>query len=175
MEAQVPAEKVEEYVSHTEHHVLGLVTVERTAAGATPCLGVGWRSMKRFWNRKAEWGFEADFLRETGTILGTAISPGSLFSTYHLGLLVMGTWNFIGDRDDPNRFRLALNTGIGGAFASGFLSAHARTALEVRIAKSSALSLLAGYRAGGAALLGTNSEIDPRGGLQWGVAIHVLF
>jgi len=176
LQLRTPAETepAEEYVPKTENHVLGLFTVEPTAEGSVTCLGVGWRSMRRFWNRKAEWGFEGDFLRETGTLLGTTPPPGNLYSTYHVGLLVMSTWNFIGGIDDPNRFRLALNLGLGGAFASGILSAHARSALEVRIAGSTALSAIAGYRPKGASLLGT-SLINPIGGLEWGLGIHYLF
>ncbi len=141
------------------------------------CLGLGYRLVERYDNRKKEIGFEANYKTDATTIVSSA-NQSSLglynFKSINLTLLFLHTWNFIGEEENYNAVRTAFTLGVGGTYASGFLGGLVRGSFEFRLAKHYALSLLVGYRPPAEAFVGTTSSGTVQG-LALGAGVNYLF
>lgn len=149
---------------------------EKNVSGTDGTLGLGFRMVERYDNRKKEVGFEMNYLIQSDTLAGasaTADDP-SLYSGFNMTLLFVHSWNFFGVEENFNRVRGNFFVGIGGTYASGFLGALIRTGYEWRLGKHWALSANLGYRPKATYFVGSTAA-GSVAGPEFGLGISALF
>lgn len=143
----------------------------------TSALGLGFRMMERYDNRKKEVGFELNYIMDSSSIIGGTNPPANrinIWSGLNLTLMFMHAWNLIGEEENFNRPRGSIFAGIGGTYASGYLGALVRGGYEWRLAKHWGVSANLGYRPASTAFVGSN-EAGRVGGIEIGIGISHLF
>lgn len=150
---------------------------EPNATGQTGCLGLGFRMVERYDNRKKEVGFELNYLKDSSSLVGSAPASATTKNVWgglNATLLFHHAWNLIGDEENFNRVRGSFYAGIGGTYATGFLGALVRTGYEWRLGRKSAITGVIGYRPSSTAFIGSTSA-GAVGGLEYGVGVSLLF
>lgn len=171
------ARKVTEYTPTLQGRLILMYLMEPNVLGPTGCLGLGYRLVERYDNRKKEVGFEVDYLANASTIVNrNGADTSSLYSAFglNLTLLFLHAWNFIGDEENYNKMRGSFQLGVGGTYASGFLGGLVRVSYEWRLGKHFGTSLLLGYRPAGASFVGT-TQTGSVAGVEYGLGINILF
>jgi hypothetical protein len=176
------ARKASEFTTVIQYRAIAGYLFEPNLSGTTGCIGLGFRAMERYDNRKKEVGFEVDYLRDASTFVGgtstaaTAAAADNIYSGFNLTLLFEHAWNFIGEEENFNKVRGSLNLGIGGTYGSGFLGGLFRANYEWRLGKHFAVSTMAGYRPSSTAFTGSFAATGKSvSGLELGLGINLLF
>lgn len=120
--------------------------IEPDIGGLKGCLGLAFRMVERYDNRKKELGFELQYLRGTAALLHADEENVSLYAGINATLLVLHAWNLIGGKEDFNLPRMSLYGGVGGTYTSGFLGGLIRAGAEYRMGQHSAVTAHVGYR-----------------------------
>ena len=171
------ARKQTEYTPTIQYRLTAYYLFEPDAGATTGTLGLGFRMMERYDNRKKEVGFELDYLKDSSSLVGSpapAANTVALYSSLDLTLLFMHAWNLIGEEENYNHVRGSVNLGIGGTYASGFLGALVRAQYEWRLGKHYAVSATVGYRPLATAFL-NNAAAATISGAEYGIGINMLF
>jgi len=171
------ARKATEYVPTIQYRVIAYYLFERDVGTTTGTLGLGFRMMERYDNRRKEVGFELDYLRDSSSLVGssaTASTTPQLYGGLNLTLLFMHAWNFIGPEENYNQVRGSVFAALGGTYASGFLGGLIRGGYEWRLAKHWGVSANLGYRPSGTAFL-SGTAAGTVAGFEYGVGISHLF
>lgn len=173
------ARKTTEYTPTIQYRVAVYYLMEPDGAGQTGTLGLGFRMMERYDNRKKEVGFELDYLKDASSLAGststsTSTTIPALYSGLNLTLLFMHAWNLIGEEENFNRPRGSLSLGIGGTYASGYLGGLIRAQYEWRLGKHYAVSATGGYRPSSTAFL-NNTAAATISGVEFGIGVNLLF
>lgn len=167
------ARKASEYQPTVQYRAIAYYLFENNIGGYTGCIGAGFRMVERYDNRKKEVGFEANYLKDSSTLVNTAASTANLYSGFNLTMLFVHSWNFIGPEENYNLVRGGLTLGLGGTYTSGYLGGLLRATYEWRFAKHWALSTVLGYRPTSTAFIaGTKSSIS---GAEFGLGINAIF
>lgn len=172
------ARKYTTYQPVIQYRLSGLFMVEPNYSGYSPCVGVGFRMVERYDNRKKEIGFELDWLMDTAALAPAAEGAPeleTLWSGVNLSLLFLHTWNFIGEEENYNKIRGNFFIGAGGSFTSGFFGALVRTGWEWRIAKHWAFTANVGYRPPATTLLPLSQTTTSVSGPEFGLSLSALF
>jgi hypothetical protein len=147
--------------------------------GTTGCLGFAFSMMERYDNRKKEVGFQAEFLKDVTTLVGTSATgaaANNLYSGFNIGVLFKHAWNFIGEEENFNKPRGSLAAGIGGTFTSGYLGGLVRVSYEWRLGKHFAIEGDLGYRPPATAFIGTVSTTGQSvNGPEFGLGVSLLY
>lgn len=168
------ARKQTEYVPTIQYRIGLTYLNEPNLGGSTGALGVAFRAVERYDNRKKEVGFELDYMRNASTIAGGASGAKDLYSGINLTMLFVHAWNFIGEEENFNHPRSSLLLGVGGTYASGFLGGLVRTQYEWRLGKHYAVTPTLGYRPTATAFTGATTA-GTVSGLEAGIGISALF
>jgi len=171
------ARRMTEYAPQLQYRVGIVYMFEPNISGLTGCLGVSFRMMERYDNRRKEVGFEANYLKDASTIIGTAASAAqtnNLWGGLNLTVLFTHGWTFIGDEENYNKLRASFTAGIGGTYAGGYLGALVRTSYEWRLGKHYSVAATLGYRPQAVAIL-SNRDEQKISGLEFGLGINMLF
>jgi hypothetical protein len=171
------ARRQTEYTPTIQSRILIEYLFEPALPNTAGCLGLGYRMVERYDNRKKEVGFEANYLVDASTIVNSSgASPLNFYSGFgfNLTLLFVHAWNFIGDEENYNRIRGSFLLGVGGTYASGFLGGLIRASYEWRLGKHFAVSAILGYRPPASAFFGgtTSGSVT---GLEYGLGVNILF
>lgn len=145
---------------------------ERTTNGYSGNLGLGFRMVERYDNRKKEVGFEVDYLLG-GLGGGNTADPGNIYSSFNITLLFVHAWNLIGNLENFHKVRGSIFVAIGGTFASGYLGGLIRGGYEWRLGKHWAISGNLGFRPSASVFL-NNTSIGTISGLEFGVGVSAL-
>jgi hypothetical protein len=170
------ARKMTEYTPMIQYRVSVYYLFEPNFAGQTGTLGLGFRMVERYDNRKKEVGFEAYYVKDSSTIVGsntTSTTTSNLYSGIDLTLLFLHVWNLIGEEENFNKPRGSVYAGIGGTYASGYLGGLVRGGYEWRLGKHYAVSANVGYRPSSTAFVGTTGTSIS--GVEFGVGIGMMF
>ena len=171
------ARKATEYAATIQYRAILYYMFEKNVSDTSGCLGVGFRMMERYDNRRKEVGFELDYFKDAATLVGTqtlAAGTVNLWSGFNLTLLFMHAWNLIGAEENYNNVRGSAFVGLGGTYASGFLGGLVRGGYEWRLAKHWAVSANVGYRPSASAFIGSTSA-GSVSGLEFGIGINGFF
>lgn len=170
------ARRASEYQPTVQYRAVFYYLFEPNVAGSTGSLGVGFRMMERYDNRRKEVGFELDYMRDASSIVSGPAPAGevNLYSGLNLTLLFVHAWNLIGSEENYNVARGSVFAAIGGTYASGFLGGLVRGGYEWRLAKHWAVSANVGYRPTSTAFL-SGSAAGKVSGAEFGVGISHLF
>ncbi len=169
------ARRQTEYAPMIQYRLMVGYLFEPNIADQTGCLALGFRMMERYDNRKKEVGFELDYLKDSSTITGSDTSTNkNIYNGVNLTLLFMHAWNLIGEEENYNLVRGSIFGGVGGTYASSYLSALVRAGYEWRLAKHYGVQLSLGYRPESTAFLGTTDE-KKVSGLEYGLGLSILF
>ncbi len=166
-----------EYTTTLQSHVNIYYLSEPNIPITTGCLGLGYRLMERYNNRKKEVGFELEYLADASTIVnkkGANATNLYVFPSLNLTLLFLHTWNFMGDEENFNMIRSGLTLGVGGTYASGFLGSVVRATYEWRLGKHSNFSLNLGYRPTAPAFI-QGTQTGTLSGPEYGFGIGGIF
>lgn len=147
---------------------------ERNIGSYTGTLGLGFRMVERYDNRKKEVGFELNYLIDSSQLVG-ATSDGSanLYAGFNVTLLFIHAWNLIRSLENYNQVRGNIFVGIGGTYTSGFLGGLVRVGYEWRLGKHWAVSTNLGYRPKATAFI-SGVEAGSVSGLEFGLGISAL-
>ena len=169
------ARKQTEYTPTVQYRAMVYYLFEPNISGTTGCLGLGFRMVERYDNRKKEVGFELNYLRDASSLVGatTAATTGNLYSGINMTMLFVHAWNLIGDEENFNKVRGSLHLGVGGTYASGFLGGLFRVGYEWRLGKHFSVLGSLGYRPSGTAFVGTTGT--PVSGPEFGLGINYMF
>ncbi len=168
------ARKQNEYQPSIQHRVAAYYLFERNVSGTTGCIGLGYRMMERYDNRRKEVGFEINYIKDASSIVSSSKDNTNLWGGVNATLLFMHSWNLIGPEENFNLVRGNIFVGIGGTYASGFLGGLIRGGYEWRLAKRWAVSPTLGYRPKATKFVGA-SEAGAVSGLEFGFGISHLF
>jgi hypothetical protein len=167
------AHRATEYAPIIQSRLTIYYLMEPNNAASTGCLGVGYRMMERYDNRKKEVGFELNTLFNASTLVNPRGAVATdIYSSLNLTLLFLHAWNFIGEEENYNLVRGSFFLGVGGTYASSFLGGLIRAGYEWRLGKHFGTSLILGYRPLANSFLGTPGTIS---GLEYGLGVSVLF
>ncbi|MEO5971291.1 MAG: hypothetical protein ABIQ95_15300 [Bdellovibrionia bacterium] len=168
------AHRATEYAPIIQSRITLYYLVEPNNPTSTGCLGLGYRMMERYDNRKKEVGFELNVLSNASTLVrpSAAVSSDIYSSGLNLTLIFLHAWNFIGEEENYNMVRGSFFLGVGGTYASSFLGGLIRTGYEWRLGKHFGTSLILGYRPLANSFLGTPGTVT---GLEYGLGVSVLF
>jgi hypothetical protein len=168
------AHRATEYAPIIQSRLIVYYLVEPSNPTSSGCLGLGYRMMERYDNRKKEVGFEVDYLRNASTLINPAgANAADLYSgALNLTLVFLHAWNFIGEEENYNLVRGSFFLGVGGTYASSFLGGLIRTGYEWRLGKHAAVNLNLGYRPLATSFLGTQGTVS---GLEYGLGVSLLF
>lgn len=139
-------------------------------------MGLGFRMVERYDNRKKEVGFEFDYMIDATSIINaTSIPTTNLYRGFTLNgtLLFLHAWNLIGDEESYNKIRWSFFGALGGTYASGYLGALIRAGVEWRMAKRAAIQASIGYRPASTVFFGGTSAGDVYG-FEYGVGISLF-
>ncbi len=169
-------QKTTEYTPTIQYRGTVLYAFEPNVSGTTGCIGVAFRMVERYDNRKKEVGFELDYFKDSTTLGGTSTTSAAtanLYSGINLTMLFVHAWNMIGGEENFNKVRGSFNLSIGGTYASGFLGGILRAGYEWRLGKHFAVSTMLGYRPSATAFIGaTGTTVS---GPEFGLGISLLF
>ena len=176
------ARRATEYTPAVQYRVGITYMFEPNVSGTTGCLGLSFRMVERYDNRKKEVGFTFDYLKDASTIVGTATTTAAsaaaaranLYSGINLTLQFVHGWNLIGDEENFNKVRGSAFVGVGGTYASGFLGALIRTSYEWRLGKHYSVSTTIGYRPSSTAMI-PGTAATSVSGVEFGLGINMLF
>ena len=171
------ARKSTEYAPTIQSRLILYYMYEPSLSKSEGCLGLGYRMMERYDNRKKEVGFEANYLANSSTIIHSDPTvTTNLYSAFgfNLSLLFLHSWNMIGEEENYNKIRGSVYVGLGGTYSSGYLGGLIRTGYEWRLAKHFSFSLNLGYKPSASAFI-NNSDAGTVGGPEYGLGVHVLF
>lgn len=172
------ARRATEYVPTLQHRATLYYLSEPDVGGSTGCLGIGYRLVERYDNRKKEVGFEVDYLKNASSLGGSDTTAAGAAAAlqkiygggFNITLLFMHTWNLIGAEENYNQVRGSAFGGIGGTYASGFLGALIRGGYEWRLAKHWAVQTVGGYRPTGTRFL-NGTTAGAVAGIEFGIGI----
>ncbi|MGE0614422.1 MAG: hypothetical protein AB7P04_02180 [Bacteriovoracia bacterium] len=170
------ARRKESYEPTTQYRPTLYYLFEKDISSYSGMLGLGFRMVERYDNRKKEVGFEINYLLSTSTLTGgsaTATTTPSVYGGFNVTMLFVHAWNFIGDLENYNKPRGSISVGLGGTYSSGFLGALLRTGYEWRLGKHWAVTAILGYRPPSTAFI-SGSEAGSVSGLEFGVGISAL-
>ena len=173
------ARRSNEYIPLIQYRVsLGYYN-EPDLTSRASCIGLGFRMVERYDNRKKEVGFEMDYLKDTSSISGAPATPAAgtkgagVFGGFNLTLLFVHAWNLIGSEENYNSVRGTIFGAVGGTYTSGFLGGLVRGGYEWRLAKHWAVNTSLGYRPQATKLLnGTTATVS---GVEFGFGVSALF
>ncbi|MEK6704580.1 MAG: hypothetical protein AABZ06_02220 [Bdellovibrionota bacterium] len=170
------ARKRTEYTPTIQYRIGVAYLFEPNISSQTGCLGLVFRMVERYDNRKKEVGFEFNYLKDASTIIGTpeTASADNLYSGINLTMLFTHVWNLIGDEENFNKVRSGISGGLGGTYASGYLGALIRAGYEWRLGRHYSVVTMLGYRPSSTAVLSTSTTTSVSG-LEFGLAINMLF
>ncbi|OFZ22800.1 MAG: hypothetical protein A2X94_11895 [Bdellovibrionales bacterium GWB1_55_8] len=174
------ARRLTEYTPMVQYRIGVNYMFEPNISGTTGCLGLNFKMVERYDNRKKEVGFEAMYLKDASTIVGDPVAAaaseaaGNLWSGINLTLLFVHGWNLIGEEENFNKVRSGFTLGVGGTYSSGFLGALFQGSYEWRLGKHYSVSTSVGYRPGSTAIL-PSSATKSVSGLEYGLGINMLF
>ncbi len=137
-------------------------------------LGLGFRAVERYDNRKKEVGFEMNYLLDTSVLNGGNNGNVDLFSSFNLTLLFVHAWNLIGEEENFNKPRGSLALAIGGTYGSGFLGGLIRSTYDWRLGKHYAISGILGYRPKSTPFINGTAQ-TPVSGVEFGLGVSALF
>ncbi|MFN7685061.1 MAG: hypothetical protein ACK5QT_06580 [Oligoflexia bacterium] len=163
-----------EYLPLVQYRVTVFYGYQPNLGSYTGTLGVGFRMMERYDNRKKEVGFEVDYFRNSSGLAGASPVENDLYGGINLTLLFQHAWNLIGEEENYNRARGSIVAGIGGTYASGFLGGLVRGGYEWRLARYWAVSASLGYRPSATKFVG-NSEAGTVSGIEATFGVSALF
>lgn len=164
-----------EYPAILQYRVSVDYLFEPNVSGTTGCLGFAFRMVERYDNRKKEIGFEAEYLKDSTTLLNNTSTAPNLYSGVNLTLLMLHGFNLIGSEEDFNQARANVYAGLGGTYTSGYLGALIRTGFEYRMAKHFATTLHLGYRPSSTVFLPISSVTTSVSGFEYGGGISFMF
>jgi hypothetical protein len=168
------ARKMNEYQPMIQYRLTGYYLFEKNVSGTTGCLGLGFRMVERYDNRRKEVGFEADYLKDATSIVDSNTSTTNLYSGLNFTILFVHTWNFIEAEENFNMIRGALTVSAGGTYASGFLGGLIRVGYEWRLAKHWAVSANGGYRPPATAFV-SSASVGSVTGPEFGMGVGYIF
>ncbi|MGK5084518.1 hypothetical protein WDW37_14580 [Bdellovibrionota bacterium FG-1] len=175
------ARKSAEYTPTMQYRGTAYYLFEPNMGGMSGCLGLGFRMVERYDNRRKEVGFEFNYLKDVSTLTGgssataAADATDNIFGGINATVLFVHGWNFIGDEENFNKVRSNLTMGLGGTYSSGFLGGLIRASWEWRLGKHFSISAVAGYRPSAMAYVGTAVSTGKSvGGAEFGVGISLL-
>ena len=171
------ARKQTEYTPMIQHRIQVMYMFEPNTTGTTGCLGLAYRIVERYDNRKKEVGFELDYFLDSSSIVGnngTTSNTGDLWTGINATLLFVHAWNLIGEEENFNKPRGSIYAAIGGTYASNYLGGLTRAGYEWRLAKHYAVSANLGYRPTANAFIATGNS-PAVSGLEYGIGIGLLF
>lgn len=173
------ARRMTEYAPTVQYRGGIYYLYEPNISQTTGCLAIGFRMAERYDNRKKEVGFQAYYLKDASTIIGTSTTTSSttstnLYSGINITLMFVHGWNLIGDEENFNKVRGGVYVGIGGTYASGYLGSVAEASYEWRLGKHYSVSLHLGYRPSATAML-TDTQSTTVSGVRYGLGINMLF
>jgi hypothetical protein len=164
-----------EYIPVVQYRAILYYGYQSNLTGYTGTLGVGFKMMERYDNRKKEVGFEVDYFRNSSSLVGaTTDSTTDLYGGLNVTLLFQHAWNLIGEEENYNRARGSILAGVGGTYASGFLGGLLRGGYEWRLAKHWAVSTTLGYRPSATKFIGT-SAAGTVSGIEAAFGVSALF
>lgn len=138
-------------------------------------LTFGFRLMERYNKRKNEVGFEANYMMDSGYLIGApSTSTGNIYKGFNIGLMFVHAWNFIGDMENYNNARGGLFVAAGGIYSVGYLGAILRTGWEWRFGKHWLVSTAVGYRPPGS-VYSSGSKVGRIHGAEFGIGVGALF
>jgi hypothetical protein len=177
--SQLDLDRVQtEYVPMIQTRFMTYFFSQPNISKNTPVLALGFRFVERYRNRKAEVGFEVDYMASTLSIAKSSTTSTStdLYHAYGFNFtaLFLHAWNLIGSEENYNECRSSIMLGVGGSYLSGYLGGIVRSAYEVRLGKRFAFSLNLGYRPLAVAFL-PSQETQKIMGLEYGMGIGILF
>lgn len=154
---------------------------EPNLSGTSGCVGIGFRMVERYDNRKKEVGFELDYLKDASTLVNgssagsVAANTDNLYGGFNITLQFVHAWNFIGEEENYNKVRGSLQLGLGGTYTSGFLGGLARVGWEWRMGKHFGVTVTGGYRPSSTAYVGSFAETGKSvGGPEFGIGISLI-
>ena len=171
------ARRSTEYAPAIQYRATVYFAFEPNVGATTGCLGIGFRIVERYDNRKKEVGFELDYLKDSSTIVGsstTSATTVNLYSGLNLTLLFLHAWNLIGEEENYNRPRASILAGVGGTYASGYLGGLVRAQYEYRLGKHYTVSGTLGYRPSATAFL-NNTSAGTVSGLEYAIGVSMIF
>ncbi len=167
-----------EYKPNLQHRIAIYINQAPNLTTGSTNLGLGYRLMERYDNRKKEVGFELDYFYKVSAITNSTgtenIAGANIWRSVNVTLLFTHAWNLIDVEENFNRARGSIFVGAGGTYASGFLGGLVRGGFEWRLAKFWAVSVYAGYRPAAVAFL-AGTEAGSIEGLDYGAGINFLF
>jgi hypothetical protein len=141
------ARKMSEFQPTVQRRLTVYYLYEKDVDGYAGTLGLGFRMVERYDNRKKEVGFEIDYLKTASSLVGsTASGTTSLYTGLNLTLLFVHAWNMLPGEENFNTVRGSFYSALGGTYAAGFLGGLIRLGYEWRLAKHWAISANGGYR-----------------------------
>jgi len=167
--------KQNEYIPTIQYRATVSYMSEPDASERVGCLSAGFRLVERYDNRKKEVGFELDYITDVRKLSGssTTATTDGIYGGMNLTLLFVHAWNLIGMEENYNQVRGTIVTGVGGTYASGYLSGLFRAGYEWRLAKHWAVNTTLGYRPKATKLVGTTETSVS--GVEYGFGISALF
>jgi hypothetical protein len=177
------ARKSNEYTPTIQYRGTVYYLYEPNINGLSGCLGFGFSMVERYDNRKKEVGFELDYLKDATTLVGSSAAASTtdpandnIYGGFNLTLLFKHAWNFIGEEENYNKPRGGLTLGVGGTYASGYLSGLVRAGWEWRLGKHFSVSAILGYRPPATAFVGTLETTGKSvSGPEFGLGISLLY
>lgn len=173
--------KANEYIPTLQHRISVFYLFEPDLPGTTGCLGVGYRLVERYDNRKKEVGFEIDYLKDSSSLVGssntvtvTGTTKKTMYGGFNATLLFIHAWNLIGIEENYNMIRGSIFAGIGGTYASGFLGGLIRVGYEWRLARYWGIQGSVGFRPSSTAFVGGTAS-GSVSGAEFGLGVSVLF
>jgi hypothetical protein len=149
----------------------------KASSGYASVLGLGFRMMERYDNRKKEVGFEVDYFESIPSLVGqpgASSDKNNIYSSFNLTFLFTHAWNLFGDEENYNKARGQIYAGIGGTYASGFLGAVVRGGYEWHLAKHWAITTFLGYRPQATVVIDSTKTV-PLSGVEGGLGVGFLF
>ena len=179
--SQVDANRKQtEYAPTKQYRIIAYYLFQPNVSGVSGTLGLGFRMMERYDNRKKEVGFEFDYFRDASSLVvpasASTSSSTNLWGGINGTLLFMHAWNLIGEEENFNKVRGSFNLGVGGTYTSGYLGGLIRAQYEWRLGKHFSVSGSLGYRPQASAFLTTSSSTGTAiSGAEYGLGISMLF
>lgn len=172
---QVDAVKsASEYMPTSQSRVILYYIFEPDFSGMSGNVGLGFRQVERYDNRKKEVGFELDYLR-SGTSLAGGTSDKTIFAGLNLTMLFVHAWNLIGEEENYNKIRGSIYGAIGGTYASKYLGGLIRGGFEWRMARHWSVTTALGYRPPSTSFLESSTSGKSITGVEIGLGVCALF
>ena len=172
------ARKMTEYQPGTQHRItVYYVFTPNIGSTVTGNIGLAYRLVERYDNRKKEVGFEAMYQVDAGALInstGVTAATNLYLLGFNLTLLFVHSFNFIGEEENFNKIRGGLNVGVGGTYTAGYLGGLIRAQWDWRMAKRAAVVFTLGYRPTSTAFF-SGSTVGQVSGFEYGLGISTMF